>query len=103
MPLGTASEVCMSLSKMPFCVNPKTGDYHMPGEKGNIVSGDFVLDNGKKGNLYKTTSASPTGAQTTRLNAAGITPTAPPGAATTTPPGTTPTNRSSNGGIVNTA
>ncbi|KAK3385734.1 hypothetical protein B0H63DRAFT_523052 [Podospora didyma] len=49
----SATEMCMSVEKAPFCLDYVTGAFHDgTGTKGNAVSGDYTLADGRKGNLF---------------------------------------------------
>lgn len=52
----------MSLVNEPFCVNVLTGDYRVDGESGNLVTGDFTLEDGQTGNIYDGTGPTPSSA-----------------------------------------
>jgi hypothetical protein len=50
----TATEMCFSLANTPFCLDVTNGDFHDGvGTTGNALTGDYVLADGRKGNLYK--------------------------------------------------
>ncbi|KAK4032030.1 hypothetical protein C8A01DRAFT_20844, partial [Parachaetomium inaequale] len=59
----SATEVCLSVQAVPFCLDSVNGDFHDGvGTTGNVVSGDYTLGDGQKGNLYKGPYPQPTGA-----------------------------------------
>lgn len=50
----SATEMCLSLSNTPFCLDMTNGDFHDGlGSTGNALTGDYTLADGRKGNLYK--------------------------------------------------
>ncbi len=102
----TTAEVCASADDAIFCYNENTGDFHdTEGTYGNLITGDYVLADGRRGNLYSSSAPGPTG------NGRGATTTpaivAPTAAATTGRAATAAgagnavptTNAASNGGF----
>lgn len=75
----STSETCLSVQKVPFCLDMVTGAFHDgTGTTGNALTGDYVLGDGRKGNLYNGPHPLPGdaagaagGAQTTGTSAAG--------------------------------
>jgi hypothetical protein len=59
----SATEMCLSVEKYPFCLDLTSGDFHDgTGITGNALSGDYTLADGRKGNLYNGPYPQPTGA-----------------------------------------
>ncbi|KAH8589834.1 hypothetical protein B0O99DRAFT_676349 [Bisporella sp. PMI_857] len=49
----TPSESCLSVQREVFCVDPSTLAYHDAfGTVGNLVTGEYTLVDGRRGNLY---------------------------------------------------
>ncbi|KAK4188072.1 hypothetical protein QBC35DRAFT_550589 [Podospora australis] len=59
----TATEMCLSVQKAPFCLDIVNGNFHDgEGTTGNGVSGDYTLGDGRRGNLFKGPYPQPSGA-----------------------------------------
>ncbi|KAK3361459.1 hypothetical protein B0T24DRAFT_641652 [Lasiosphaeria ovina] len=79
----TATEMCFSVSKAPFCLDITTGAFRDgAGTTGNALSGDYTLSDGRKGNLYNGPYPLPSGMETA---AATTTPAATNGGPTSSP------------------
>ncbi|KAK0710229.1 hypothetical protein B0T26DRAFT_805715 [Lasiosphaeria miniovina] len=79
----TATEMCFSVSKAPFCLDITTGAFRDgAGTTGNALSGDYTLSDGRKGNLYNGSYPLPSGMETA---AAATTPAATNGGLTANP------------------
>ena len=61
----TSGETCASLSGVPFCCVMDTGYFHdSAGTTGNIITGDYVLADGRRGNLFLGPHPAPSGSET---------------------------------------
>ncbi|KAM7201099.1 hypothetical protein V8F33_003511 [Rhypophila sp. PSN 637] len=59
----SVSETCLSVQKAPFCLDIISGAFHdSTGTTGNALTGDYVLGDGRKGNLYNGPHPLPSGA-----------------------------------------
>ena len=62
---GNSSEACLSLLSIPFCINTQTGKFHNADlTTGNGFTGDYVLADGREGNLYYGPFPTPDGSST---------------------------------------
>ncbi|KAK5659500.1 hypothetical protein OQA88_701 [Cercophora sp. LCS_1] len=88
----TITEMCLSIQKVPFCLDITTGGFHDgDGTTGNALTGDYTLADGRKGNMYNGPHPLPSGssteaAATTAAAGAGATNTPGAGAAAGTSP-----------------
>ncbi|KAK3313242.1 hypothetical protein B0H66DRAFT_595676 [Apodospora peruviana] len=79
----SATEMCLSVQKTPFCLDMMTGGFHDgTGTTGNALTGDYTLGDGRKGNLYNGPHPLPGGAE-----APTVTTTTGAGSAATPAPG----------------
>lgn len=63
--IGNSSEACLSLSNIPFCINTSTGNFHNADlTTGNGFTGEYVLADGREGNLYYGPFPTPEGSST---------------------------------------
>ena len=61
----TSGETCASLSGVPFCCVMDTGYFHdSAGTTGNLITGDYVLADGRRGNLFLGPHPEPSGSET---------------------------------------
>lgn len=63
---GTGTEICYSLTDVPFCCDILTGYFHSSSTEGNIYTGDYTLNDGQEGNLFRGPYPTPTSAATSK-------------------------------------
>jgi hypothetical protein len=60
----TSAETCASVDDAPFCYNEETGEFRdLDNTKGNILTGDYTLADGRTGNLYNGPHPVPSGSE----------------------------------------